>query len=401
MTDDELLQKLYEGTLLPQEQSDLDARMAASPEFAAEAQEFLAVVQLLDNDKKDEREDTAFLETTREKVTALIAAASAAGIGSTVVQSGSGGMLTAKLTQWLVGIIGVAGVGGVIAWNTWFTPSSSTQPAAVVQDAQVQTETVAPPVGEQPIAAEQRREEAVLHADERTVGQSTKNDIPVPRETRQQHVTPATAPRQPVAEAAQDNGIHRNTIEVTPSDTSPKEVAEARDKGNMKINEEDSNHNYETELAHFKERLNQERILKNTRGEAKVLLDVALTELLMKRYDDALFHAEASLALWQQLGEQVGMARAYRQLGSIYREMNRLDDAVTALTQGIAIAHAHDADEQKGILLGELAKVFELQGDVNLAHEKMYAAVVLLRKTSSSSLSVWERELQRLTVIKK
>jgi hypothetical protein len=148
MTENELLEKLYEGTLTAEEHRVLDARMAESPEFAAEVQEFLSVVQLLNTEKKEERADTAFLETTREKVIALIATAGAAGIagGGAVTQSGGTSFLTAKFVQWAVVALGSLGVGGLVVWNVMDTPSEK----AVSQPAVYQPLSPAP--SQQPMA---------------------------------------------------------------------------------------------------------------------------------------------------------------------------------------------------------------------------------------------------------
>lgn len=153
---------------------------------------------------------------------------------------------------------------------------------------------------------------------------------------------------------------------------------------------------YEMELEHYNQRLRQLKALKDVQGQAKVLNEIANTERLMQKYETAIFHADQSVQLWKQLGEDDGTAAAYLTLGTVYREAGNTRKAETALSTGLSLAQGDNLKERRGLLLGEISKVYEAQGNKRLAYEKINAAVVLLRQTDSPMLRMWEEELKRL-----
>lgn len=381
MTENELLEKLYEGALTAEEHQTLDVRMAQSPEFAAEVQDFLAVVQLLHTEKKEDRVDAAFLETTREKVAALIATAGAAGIagGGAVSQSGGTSILTAKFVQWAVVALGTLGVGGAVVWNLMDSPSTTT---TVQQSPVVQPLSSLPPeslvVQEQPSASDSRTQEPPI------AEQQAGRDLLQP----DQHS--GIAASEPVGQRNESDGPLRATENTSEdSDAVPPN-------GVIANASEEEQKTYEMELDHYNQRLRQLKALKDTQGQAKVLNDIANTERLMQKYETAIFHADQSVQLWKQLGEVDGIVASYRTLGTVYREAGNTNKAETVLATGLALAQADNLKEQRGLILGELSKVYEARGNKRLAYEKMNAAVVLLRQTDSAMLRVWEEELKRL-----
>lgn len=382
MTENELLEKLYEGALTAEEHQTLDARMAQSPEFAAEVQDFLAVVQLLHTEKKEDRVDAAFLETTREKVAALIATAGAAGIagGGAVSQSGGTSILTAKFVQWAVVALGTLGVGGAVVWNLMDSPSTTT---TVQQSPVVQPLSSLPPespvVQEQPAVADSRTQEPLV--------------------TEQQAGRDLLQPNRHSGIAASKPAGQRNESDhsLRATDNASAEDPDAVPPNGVIANANDEEQKtYEMELDHYNQRLRQLKALKDTQGQAKVLNDIANTERLMQKYETAIFHADQSVQLWKQLGEVDGIVASYRTLGTVYREAGNTSKAETVLSTGLGLAQADNLKEQRGLILGELSKVYEAQGNKRLAYEKMNAAVVLLRQTDSSMLRVWEEELKRL-----
>lgn len=381
MTENELLEKLYEGALTAEEHQTLDARMAQSPEFAAEVQDFLAVVQLLHTEKKEDRVDTAFLETTREKVAALIATAGATAIAGSgaVTQSGGTSILTAKFVQWAVVALGTLGVGTAVVWNLMDSPSTPT----VQQLPVVQPLSSLPPeslvVQGQPSVADNRTQESLV-ADQQAGRKLLQPD---------QHS--GIAANRPAGQRSQSDRLLGATEKPSTEDTDaivPSGAIANANEGDQKT--------YEMELDHYNQRLRQLKALKDTQGQAKVLNDIANTERLMQKYETAIFHADQSVQLWKQLGEVDGIIASYRTLGMVYREAGNANKAETVLSTGLGLAQTDNLKEQRGLILGELSKVYEAQGNKRLAYEKMNAAVILLRQTDSEMLRVWEEELKRL-----
>lgn len=381
MTENELLEKLYEGALTAEEHQTLDARMAQSPEFAAEVQDFLAVVQLLHTEKKEDRVDAAFLETTREKVAALIATAGAAGIAGSgaVSQSGGTSILTAKFVQWAVVALGTLGVGGAVVWNLMDSPSTPTVQQLPVVQPLSSLPPESPMVQEQPAVADSRTQEPPVA--EQQAG----------RELLQPNQHSGIADSKPAGYRSESDRSLRATD--NPSADDPDAVPPNGVIANASDEEQKT---YEMELDHYNQRLRQLKALKDTQGQAKVLNDIANTERLMQKYETAIFHADQSVQLWKQLGEVDGIVVSYRTLGSVYREAGNTSKAEAVLSTGLGLAQADNLKEQRGLILGELSKVYEAQGNKRLAYEKMNAAVVLLRQTDSAMLRVWEEELKRL-----
>lgn len=383
MTNDQLLEKLYEGSLTPGERSLLDERVAESPEFAAEVQEFMAVVQLLDSEKQEERTDTAFLESTRGKVVALIAAAGAAGAGSAAVHS-AGGLTSAagSAMQWVVVGLTAVGLGGLAVWSVWDSPpeTATKQPAAVVQEQST-------PAEKKPEAPQEQSAAVVPSVAE------TAESVPI---QNQQTLSPHTLAQQTPSQQRQ--ALSDNTASVPDESTDKEFAASERDseESDGLMNNTDREEDYRKMLQHYTQRLEENRIKKDIRGQAQALASIADVERLMKRYGSARAHAEESIVLWKQSNNISEQAAVYRMLGVIQRENDRLSAALDALNQGLSLVEGGSYDQIRGLLLGELAKVYIAQNNKKLAFEKMYACVVLLRRTNHPDLAVWERSLQEL-----
>lgn len=395
MTDNELLEKLYEGTLTSQENQLLDVRIAQSPEFAAEVQEFLAVVQLLHNEKNEDRTDTAFLDTTREKVLALVATAGAAGIagGGAAVQSGGTSILTAKFLQWAFIALGTLGAGGVV-WNlVTDTPERTVQemPAA---------EPLAPAPSEQaveqPVVQDQIMAENPVQAPSPEVRETPPpaRQAKADREiTQPDRSRPASQPADQTQQIQKPDTPDQPNVALAESSVPPPD--------DVMVSKQEQHESYEKELQHFNQRLRQLRALKDVPGQARVLAEIAGTERLMQKYDAAVVHADQSLQLWKQLGDAAGTVSAYQMLGASHRDAGNIQKAESVLSSGLNMAQGEMLKEQRGLLLGELAKVYEAQGNKRLAYEKMNAAVVLLRQADSPALRAWEAELKRMELLLK
>ncbi len=367
MTNDQLLEKLYEGSLTPGERSLLDIRAAESPEFAAEVQGFMTVVQLLDHEKQEDRSDTAFLESTRSKVITLIAAASAAGAGSAVVQSGGFSSLAGSATQWILAMLAAAGVGSVVLWTVWHNaPDTASKHESPVVLAPAPSNTQA-----------SESSGAIAETPAGTVAEQPASNA----------AAPVPQPEEPV---------HHRAIaqDVQPANVRAEDEGSAPEESEMEVDPHDDD--YRKELTHYMARLEQFRIQKDVKGQAQVLLNIANVERLMKHYGNAKVHAEQSLDLWKKVGDAPGRAETYRSIGILNRETETYPAAIDALTQGIALVEGDGNDTIRGLLLGELAKVYAAQGNRKLAFEKMYACVVLLRRTNHPDLHEWERELSQL-----
>ncbi len=378
MTNDQLLEKLYEGSLTPDERSLLDTRAAESPEFAAEVQEFMTVVQLLDHEKQEDRTDAVFLESTRSKVITMIAAAGAASAGGAAVQSGGFSALAGNATQWVLALLAAAGVSSVVLWNVW-------NPAPDKENQRETPEISAPAtVGVQP-----SEPSASIAATEQ-----------MPAEPVQQPVSNAPVQSEPLAHHSAAPPPATVPATVPPAVPDEKEAEKEPEQVNAKNPESDLEYQkvLNRNLNHYTTRLEQYKVQKDVKGQAHTLLDIASTERLLKRYSSAMTHARQSLDLWNQIGEAdaTGRATAYRHIGAINRETDELAAATEVLTQGINLVETNGSDDIRGLLLGELAKVYMAQGNKKLAFEKMYACVVLLRRTNNPELGDWERELRQL-----
>jgi adenylate cyclase len=79
---------------------------------------------------------------------------------------------------------------------------------------------------------------------------------------------------------------------------------------------------------------------------AQVLVQLARTEGLADRYLDARDHANQALAIFEQAGDQRGMATALRVLGHVQNELGDLDAAAASLRRAIALAERTGSVEE-------------------------------------------------------
>lgn len=96
--------------------------------------------------------------------------------------------------------------------------------------------------------------------------------------------------------------------------------------------------------------------------DGHVLLELAHTELIDGRLEDALEHALTAQAIFEERSDQRGLASAMRILGHIHVNAGRLDESVAALRRGLELAERVGSVEEVGGCLINIGLVEERRG---------------------------------------
>lgn len=175
MTNDELLAKLLDNTLTEAERLELNVRMAATPHFAEEVREYLAVEEMLAKTKGSLTTAPAHLLQSVEQKTAatILTAAATTVVAETAVRSTLSGRL-------LIGISALV-LSGAATW--YLVTSGNPQPEVPVQPIaeQYNNNKQVTPVPHTPVyspAPQQKREQVqAQRAPEEQIQQNQNNTV--------------------------------------------------------------------------------------------------------------------------------------------------------------------------------------------------------------------------------
>jgi adenylate cyclase len=91
----------------------------------------------------------------------------------------------------------------------------------------------------------------------------------------------------------------------------------------------------------------------------QLLAELARTEALAGRLEDAVAHLHQAQAIFEKLSDQRGLATTLRILGDVHRQAGRLDESVTALRRGLELAERVGSVEEVGGCLINIGVVEE------------------------------------------
>ncbi len=139
---EELLNKFLAGELSPEEQQEFEHLRQSSPEFAREVEEYTQVINLLEqeaDEAKQEAERAAVIPDTYKKLAAIIAA----GVGTTAltssVVSSGGSSVFGSLITWVTTSIFALTISALVVWNAFIRPYAVVKPPSIAKQ-----DTVAP-----------------------------------------------------------------------------------------------------------------------------------------------------------------------------------------------------------------------------------------------------------------
>ncbi len=89
---------------------------------------------------------------------------------------------------------------------------------------------------------------------------------------------------------------------------------------------------------------------------------------------------EDGLAIYEQLGDERGIAKMYNRLGPPLQAMGRLDDAAAVIEKAAALLGRLGEDRELAIALNNLGSVTRMRGDLGRARYLLESAIALNRK---------------------
>ncbi|UPK74191.1 NB-ARC domain-containing protein [Nocardioidaceae bacterium SCSIO 66511] len=143
--------------------------------------------------------------------------------------------------------------------------------------------------------------------------------------------------------------------------------------------------------AHLDRALAHWRATGNRRGEATTLRVLARSFGERGRAEDAIDHARAALALFNELGVQHGQVDCLITIGLQAARLERFDEAITAHIDGIKIAEDIGDRWLQGVLHGNVADLYRRSGDRHLAITEFEKALHL-DHTSGNAETYFEAE---------
>ncbi len=373
MTNDELLAKLYDGTLTEAEQDVLQQRIQESPEFAGEVAEFETVVELMETSSEDDEPKPALLRTTKEKVIALIgAAAGTATIGGAASQMG-GGLFTSVLFKWIAGVVGALTFGGLVFWAV----NDSNDDGDLAQNDQVQVEQPADATEQVDATGSETNAPDMDGAqfdepDLTNDADSNPDNTPDPLHT---DVDPADADiSQPT------NG----------GDNDPDEDPEQE--GSWKVAGMDPDHDALL-LAVPRERkaLEMMEALDSATGQAFYMTRLAGRLARLQEYDEAYAQADEAVAIYRQHNNDADLARALYARAASSVGLDNLASAEQDLDEAERLASGGNLTELRGKIAGQRGLLALARGDLQGALQGVTACVTVLESSRGEELRSWQK----------
>jgi DNA-binding SARP family transcriptional activator len=129
----------------------------------------------------------------------------------------------------------------------------------------------------------------------------------------------------------------------------------------------------------FEQALALYRDLGDAAGEARAATNVAMAHLDLRRFDEALAAAKRSLAIQRQAGKRYGEGMALDILGCACRELARFDEAIEYLGQALAIFRELGDRDAEAESLSDLGDAYLGQGWVDRAVGALLEALAIRR----------------------
>lgn len=291
MTNDELLAKLLDNTLTEAERLELNVRMAASPHFAEEVREYLAVEEMLAKTKGSLTTAPAhLLQSVEQKTVAtILTAAATTVVAETAVRSTLSGRL-------LVGISALV-LSGAATW--YLVTSSDPQPETPVQ----------------PIAEQQSNNKQVTPVPQ------TPLYSPAPPQERE-HVQAQQVPEEHV----QQNQKNTEQKPIVPS--SPVVPPPATDDASTNVNAQKNERN--TASKQLEEQLDAYKKYKANGNTISLMITakkVGIVYRTLKELDNSRIYLEEALALakTQHIDDEEAILTG--ELGLLEKERGALEPA--------------------------------------------------------------------------
>lgn len=337
MTNDELLSKLLDNTLTATERQELDARMAASPQFAEEVREYLAVEEMLFKTKASLTTAPAPLLTSVEQKTAAVIATAAA---TTAV---TGTAARSLLTGRLLAVVSTVLLGGAATW--YIVTSGNTTADNTIRSVAAPTST------------EQQAYQAPV----------SPSALPQPKDRPRTEQIPTQAGQQQVQAAQAQREVQKQTAEAQAAQHLPPVTDEHQPVRQLSDNTSVDNQNMEADK-------------KDNTDDTKKQLSRQLDEY--KAY-------KAS-------GNAFGLLLAAKKVGITYRALKQFDNSRIYLEEALSLARSQHVDEEEAIVTGELGLLEKERGAVNQAEQLLQSCISKLRTLNSPQAQRWQDELTAL-----
>lgn len=374
MTNDELLAKLYDGTLTEAEHDVLQQRIKESPEFAGEVEEFETVVELMEKSSEDDEPKPALLRTTKEKVIALIgAAAGTATIGGAASQMG-GGLFTSVLFKWIAGVVGALTFGGLVFWAV----NGSNTEGEIAQNDQVQVEQpsdateqvdAAGPETTAPNRDELPDEDPALTNN----GGLDPDNMPDPLHTE-------VEPNHTDVPLPADTNVGNDDTEINRSDIA-----------DLISGSKDPDHDALLEaIPRERESLKTMKALDSATGQAFYMTRLAGRLARLQEYEEGYAQANRAVAIYREYNSDADLARALYARAASSVGLDNLAPAEQDLNEAERLAKDNNLTELRGKIAGQRGLLALMRGDLQSALQGVTTCVAVLESSRGEELRSWQ-----------
>jgi DNA-binding SARP family transcriptional activator len=135
----------------------------------------------------------------------------------------------------------------------------------------------------------------------------------------------------------------------------------------------------EESVSCFEQALALYRELGDAQGEARAATNVANAYFVLRRFREALAAGQRSLAIEREAGQRYGEGIALDILGCAYRELAQYDEAIDCLRQALAIFRELDDRDSEADSLSDLGAAYLGRGWVDQATASLREALVIRR----------------------
>ncbi|WP_413807679.1 tetratricopeptide repeat protein [Streptomyces sp. OE57] len=117
------------------------------------------------------------------------------------------------------------------------------------------------------------------------------------------------------------------------------------------------------------------------RGEARSLIEVAVAQTTMRRFDEAIENYREAMVLYQQFGDNYGSSQAMSGLGVAYLQSDGLDLALDYLNRSLVLSRANGDKWVEGIALAQLGDACHRLGRSDEATDYLRRGLRVLHAT--------------------
>ncbi|MEV6134273.1 BTAD domain-containing putative transcriptional regulator [Streptomyces violaceusniger] len=127
--------------------------------------------------------------------------------------------------------------------------------------------------------------------------------------------------------------------------------------------------------------LESARQAEDRKGVAWSLIEVAVAQTTMRRFDEAIESYREAMVLYQQLGDNYGSSQAAIGLGVAYLQSERLDHAFDYLNRSLALSRANGDEWVEGLALAQLGDACHRLGRSGEAIDYLRRGLKVLQAT--------------------